>query len=34
MGCRFEPYLWSQLHRSLVDNDRFQEKGFKIAKNR
>jgi len=32
-----EPYLWSQLHKSLVDNDGFPEEGFencqKVGKN-
>jgi len=33
-GSLLESYLWSQLHKSLVDNDSFQRKNGKIAKNR
>ena len=32
MGCRFEPYLWSQPIKSLVDSDGNRRQGRKKAK--
>ena len=32
MGCRFEPCLWSQLHKSLVDSDSSRKQMAKKAK--